>query len=230
MLLEADRVDAILVSSVDALRVPGRRMAAGVCIGSRGAVRSVRLFSQVPFDKLRTLCLDQSSMTSNRLAQVVLGQVVGVRPVTRTAPPDLNVMLRDSDACVLIGDRGLEAEGKGLHVMDLGEAWLELSGLPFVWAGWIGGERLTAELSGRLRSDAESSLTQHREELVADAMRRSGWSADTVRSYLFESMSFLLGEEMEPSLRAFQSALRASGFDDCSHFPEWVGVTSTCGR
>lgn len=155
-LLESGEAQAILVSSIDALRVPGRRMAAEVCIGSHGPVKSVRLFSKVPPKEIRTLALDASSMTSNRLARVILAERYDTDPEVVTLPPDLHSMLERADACVLIGDIGMTADGTGLHVLDLGEEWRRLTGKPFVWAAWIGNEGLTPELAGWLAAGAES--------------------------------------------------------------------------
>ncbi|MGV3619080.1 MAG: menaquinone biosynthetic enzyme MqnA/MqnD family protein [Fimbriimonas sp.] len=157
-MLETGEADAILVSSVDALRTPGRRMAAGTCIGSDGPVKSVRLFSKVPPKRIRRLALDASSMTSNRLAQILLADGYGVRDLELvTRPPDLAGMLEDCDAGVLIGDIGMTTDGTGLHVLDMGEEWKRLTGKPFVWAAWIGGERLTPRLALHLYAAARQS-------------------------------------------------------------------------
>ena len=56
-------------------------------------------------------------------------------------PPDLSTMLRETDAAVVIGDVALratlfDAPRLGLHVLDLGAAWKELTGLPMVFALW----------------------------------------------------------------------------------------------
>ncbi|MEZ0326899.1 MAG: menaquinone biosynthetic enzyme MqnA/MqnD family protein [Fimbriimonas sp.] len=151
-LLDSGQADAILVSSIDALRVPGRRMAEGVCIGSHGPVKSVRLFSKVPPSYIRSIALDQSSMTSNRLAMIILSELHGASPQSVLAPPNQAEMLRDNDACLLIGDIGMTAPSEGLHVLDLGEQWQRLTNRPFVWAAWIGNESLTPELSLHLRT------------------------------------------------------------------------------
>lgn len=157
-LLEGGDADAILVSSVDALRTPGRRMAMGTCIGSDGPVKSVRLFSKVAPGAIRTLALDASSMTSNRLAQIVLAEAYEVSDLKLiTRPPNLESMLAEADACVLIGDIGMTTDGADLHVLDLGEEWRRLTGKPFVWAAWIGGERLTSELALLLAAAAQQS-------------------------------------------------------------------------
>ena len=110
-LLEAGEVQAILVSSIEALRHPDLHFADGVSICSQREVFSVRLFSKVPFGEIRRLALDASSMTSNALAQILLDQRFGVRPATTTLPPDLDLMLAECDAGILIGDNGMRATG-----------------------------------------------------------------------------------------------------------------------
>jgi chorismate dehydratase len=226
-LLEAGEVDAILVSSIDALRVPGRRMASGVCIGSCGSVKSVRLFSKVPPAEIQTLALDQSSMTSNRLAQIILAERYGATPATSTCPPDLLPMLEEHDACVLIGDIGMTASGEGLHVLDLGEEWTSLTGKPFVWAGWIGTERLTPELSVMLgRAAAHYGVgkgCQFRDDaIIKIAQARSDWTEEALRDYFFEVMVYQMGDSEIEGLREFKTRLLSNGFDECQHFPQII--------
>jgi chorismate dehydratase len=194
-------------------------MAGGVCIGSRGAVQSVRLFSRVPVSEIGSLALDESSMTSNRLAQVILRERFGVAPATEYHPPSLEGMLRACDACVLIGDIGMMAPSEGLHVLDLGSEWRALTGLPFVWAGWIGSEGLTDELSHRLRVAASAPIDQ---ALILKVVDRWGWPEDTVRDYLTQTMDYRMDDTMLRGLREFQARLIANGFDDCRHFPQIV--------
>jgi predicted solute-binding protein len=136
-LLDAGEVDAILVSSIELLRRDDLLPVAEVGIMSNGPVRSVRLLSKVPLADIKTLALDEHSMTSNILAQVILAEQ-GVFPTTGAMTPDAPNMLSSHDACVIIGDKGFEADGTGLVDIDLGEAWTTMTGLPFVWAMWLG--------------------------------------------------------------------------------------------
>jgi chorismate dehydratase len=235
-LLESGRAQAILVSSVDALRVPGRRMADGVCIGSRGAVKSVRMFSKVPLEEIRTLALDSSSMTSNRLIQILLRQSPNPPQFeTLTMPPDLDSMLARADACVLIGDIGMMSDGTGLRVMDLGEAWRKLTGKPFVWAAWIGGEGLTEELVWWLQRAAACAgnaldgepyyIWKNRETMVARAMTKANWPMEVAKDYFENVMAYRMDDSMLEGFREFQRQLLANGFDDAVHFPEIVGAS-----
>jgi len=135
-LLDSGEVDAILVSSIEYLRRDDLVIAADVGIMSNGPVASVRMLSKIPLEEIQTLALDESSMTSNMLAQIILAER-GVRPSLVTMAPDQATMLAACDACVLIGDKGLEADGTGLVDVDLGAAWTELTGESFTWAVWL---------------------------------------------------------------------------------------------
>lgn len=150
---------AVLVSSVEALRRPSATCAHGAGIATHAAVGSVRLFSRVEFGKVGHLGLDESSMTSNLLAQLVLIEAFGARPSTALGPPDLHAQLASADACVLIGDPCLEADPSGLHVLDLGTAWQALTGLPFVWALWLG-EGMDGQVAADLARSAEAGQAE----------------------------------------------------------------------
>lgn len=221
--LDSGEVQAILVSSVDALRNRDRKMAEGVCIGSMNKVRSVRLFSKVPFADIRNLALDASSMTSNRLAQIILAEKYGVSPMAELRDSHLAAMLNSADAAVLIGDKGLEADGTGLNVLDLGEAWQELTGLPFMWAGWVGNSALTPSLVEHLQ--AAFRFAQANESVIFDfAQARSGWTRETVASYLRETMTFKLDQPMLEGLSEFASKLRVHELEEFAVLPPFVGA------
>lgn len=225
-LLESGEAQAILVSSVDALRSPGRHVLAAPAIASRGPVQSVRLFSKVPFAEIQTLAWDASSMTSNRLSAVLLLELFGIDPKVTEMKPALGPMLATCDACVLIGDIGMSTDGSGLHVLDLGTAWTAVTGLPFVWAVWAGDSSLAGEL-GRLLMEAwkqsgcgaTEPATEMTAQAVAWAASRAGWSVELADNYLNQTMDFWSVGFLESSLRAFQQRLLHAGFDDCGHFP-----------
>ena len=54
--------------------------------------------------------------------------------------PDLESMLRRTDAALIIGDNALllDHAALGLQKIDLGEMWTSTTGLPFVYAFWAG--------------------------------------------------------------------------------------------
>lgn len=114
-----------------------------IAVGCDGPVMSCEIVSRVPLEQLdgARVALGSTSRTSVRLAQLLLAERYGVQPEFHTCPPDLQAMLRESDAAVVIGDLGLRAylrdlPDQQLYVYDLGQLWKEWTGLPFVMAVW----------------------------------------------------------------------------------------------
>lgn len=212
-------MQAILVSSIESLRRPC--VAGGVSISTFGEVMSVRLFSKVPFDQIQTLALDQSSMTSNALVQILLAEVYGCRPVARPLRPDLDSMLSEADAGLLIGDAGMRTKGEGLHIMDLGQAWTDLTGLPFVWALWVGDDGLTPELAAHLASAAPSTLAIL-DEVLPTFAAETGFSESLARLYLTEIMDYGFGEAHQAGLAAYAERAAALGLIKSPKLPEIV--------
>src|SRR5215813_9196929 len=112
----------------------------GVGIACHGAVRSILLISSVPAAKIRTLATDTSSRTSVELARVILERRYQNSPDFIRHAPDLDAMLKIADAALIIGDPALRIDPTTLpyHSYDLGLEWLELTGLPMVFAVWAG--------------------------------------------------------------------------------------------
>lgn len=207
-LLESGVVQAILVSSIDSILNPNRVTLSDVCIGSNGPVESVRLFSRVPFDQIQTLALDASSMTSNQLAQIILKEKYSIRPKTITMPPDGESMLTVCDACVLIGDIGMTAQVPGSRIMDLGEEWTDLTGLPFVWALWTAKEN-ESELSNLLNESYLQSQ-QNWESVLDLAQQRVNWSRETINHYLTRCVRFPFDAEAKNGFAKFTNFVNAT--------------------
>lgn len=201
---------AAMASSFEAIRTPSRRVVDGVSISTMGPVESVRLFSKVPFREVGTLALDSSSLTSNHLALILLAELYGASPQTRTLDPDIGAMLDECDACVLIGDKGLTGSHPGARVLDLGAAWRELTGLPFVWALWIGGQDLDSSLAERLRR-AKKWGAEHMDVVVPWAAGQTGFPMDACSRYLRETMNYDLGEGHLAGLGAYAELLKKHG-------------------
>jgi chorismate dehydratase len=108
-------------------------------IATRGDVGSVLFFSRLPFHRLsgKEVLLSAGSATSAALVKIVLGELHGARPLYRTGP----VTDRFLDGCygmLAIGDEALRLKARGCYpyFLDLGRAWHELTGLPFVFGVW----------------------------------------------------------------------------------------------
>jgi len=142
--LDQRRIDCAPVSAIEVARHAGDyAVLPGLSISSVGAVGSSMVISKVPPEQLsgRSVALTTHSAASLAFFHILCAKLWRVTPRTVDAAPDLDAMLRDNDAAVLIGNPALRAvhaaEQRGdLHVVDLGAAWQELTGLPAVFALW----------------------------------------------------------------------------------------------
>jgi chorismate dehydratase len=139
-LLHAREVDLGIIPSIEYLRGGPYLAVPGVAIGSEGLIASVAVFSSRPPADIRTIALDTSSRTSVALLQVLCRHHFRIAPEMRPMLPDPEHMLRECDGALIIGDRALlfDHEAAGVEKIDLGEAWTAYSGLPFVYAFWVG--------------------------------------------------------------------------------------------
>lgn len=213
-MLERKEIVAGMLSSFEAFRRPEARIVPGIAIADQGRVVSVRLFSKVPFEQIRSLALDQSSLTSNALVRILLAELYGVRPVARPEPPNLSRMIAEYDAGMLIGDPGMGAVGQGLQTLDLGEAWHRLTKLPFVWAVWLANNVIgLPELSHTLTTAKQYGLARIPQIAAAEA-KRLGWPEARCLEYLRDVMDYELGARHVEGLTTFQKLCVQHGLID----------------
>jgi predicted solute-binding protein len=151
--------------------------------------------SSRPADQIRKLAVDSSSRTSVELARVFLARRHGVEPEFVTHAPNLEAMLRVADAALIIGDPALRIEPSLLpyHVYDLGAEWVEMTGLPMVFAVWAGRKGvITPEVIDVFQQSCRFGRERIEEIVVAEAPRRE-FPPDLVRQYLNQHIVHELG-------------------------------------
>jgi chorismate dehydratase len=205
--LASGDLDVALIPSVEYLRGAshGYEILPGFAIAARAAVRSVKLFSRVPFDRIDRLALDEGSRTSQVLTQVWLDARHGVRPSRiESLPMGVSALESTADAVLVIGDRAMKVPDASFHsVVDLAEAWKSLTGLPFVFALWV--VRPGLDLGGLPEALARSRAEglAHARELAAIHGSKLGLDLEVCYEYLTQVISYDLGEAEIAGLRRF---------------------------
>ncbi|MCT8138891.1 menaquinone biosynthesis protein [Anaerobacillus sp. CMMVII] len=102
-------------------------------------VGSIFLFSKVPITQLdgKKVALTSSSATSVNLLKIILQTFYQMDVSYTVMKPDFNEMLKDHDACLLIGDDAivtLWGLSPDFHRYDLGQIWYEHTKLPMTFA------------------------------------------------------------------------------------------------
>ena len=116
--------------------IPGLQILPDVAIASRRPVRSILLISKIPIEQVRSVALDTSSMTSVALTKVLFEKWLGGGRTFAPMAPDIDQMLAEHDAGLLIGDPALKIDRLRYHTLDLAEEWIRYTGKPFVFAFW----------------------------------------------------------------------------------------------
>lgn len=210
-MLRADELDVANVSIFEALQNPELVIVPDISISAYGAVKSVRLFSRVPLDSIRTVALDTSSLTSNALLKILLKESFGLTPEYRHHAPDLDAMLAQFDAGLIIGDLKLFDLMPGTVVYDLGKGWHDLTGLPFVYACWLArADRATPEIVQALTT-AKAWGTARRAELATKWATKMDLPLDRCLDYLLNVMNYDLTPEQLTGLQTYQQKCYAHG-------------------
>jgi len=207
--LAAAELDVALIPSVAFFQQPDYEIVSDACIGCRGPVWSVKLFSRVPPERIRTLALDEGSRTSVALVRILLNERFGLSPQLRPLPirSEAGLDSINTDAMLLIGDRAIHSPpGEWNTVWDLGEEWNRWAELPFVFAMWVARPGITpsllAEVDGALRA-ARSAGLAHLPEIAEREAATIGLTARECLTYLRDNLYFHLGPREQAGLDLF---------------------------
>ncbi len=210
-MLRAGELDVANVSIFEGLRNPGLVLIPDISISAYGAVKSVRLFSKVPLAEIQTVALDTSSLTSAALTKILLRESFGIAPEYRNFAPDLDRMLAENDAGLIIGDLKLFDLMPGTVVYDLGQGWQELTGLPFVYAGWLARRDAVSDAMQTALHRAKAWGLERLEPLAEKWAVKLNLPLDRSRDYLLNVMNYDLTLEQQNGLKLYHEKCAAHG-------------------
>lgn len=188
-----NHVDIGLIPVATIPLVPNANIISNYCIGSIGAVNSVFIFSDIPVNEIRTVKLDSHSRTSNNLAKVLLKFHFKVDVEFTTN------LEAETDAIVLIGDRTFGKKDDFKFAYDMGEEWMNFTGLPFVYAAWVANKTIP-----------EAFVTEFNNALALGLANRDAVLKELpvlpnfdLKDYLFDKLNFDLTDDKRKALNLF---------------------------
>ncbi|MFH1550432.1 MAG: menaquinone biosynthesis protein [Planctomycetota bacterium] len=203
-MLHEQLLDVAVVPAIEYLRNADYVIASPVCIACCGPVESVKVYCRKPPDKIETLALDANSMSSAVLVRVLLARQYGVEPRCTIAGIGHDLSQIQTDAVLVIGDGALVIDPRGFQVLDLGEEWFRMTGLPFVFALCCcrRGASL-GDLPERLERSLEDGLKSVG-DIAAAVSGPMGIDRERLVRYLSQSIRYHLGlAEQQGLLRFF---------------------------
>ena len=207
--LATGALDVALIPSIEVFQNPAYTVVSNACIACRGPVWSVKLMSSKPLGSIRTLAMDEGSRTSVALVRLLLDRQYSISPELISLPIKANWQEAKTDAVLIIGDRAMQPEpSKRFQLeIDLGQWWLEQTGLPFVFAMWtarpgISDEGLN-EIDKLLSSSRDNGLAQTTKIAKAHAAEY-GLTVGQCIDYFQNYLHFTLGREERVALNRFR--------------------------
>ena len=207
-LLHDGAIDIGLIPSIEYLRGGPYAIVPDLAIASRGPVASVLLFTSRPIRDVRSIAMDVSSRTSVALVRVLCAQLFKINPKIEPAGPDLPQMLGRCDAALIIGDNALFQPPNVEHtlpveVIDLGKAWTELTGLPFVYAFWAGRPGMLEPGDVEALQRARDAGVAASDDVACAYLRDMPARQVLGMRYLRENIKYHLGAEEQAGLELF---------------------------
>jgi len=219
-MLAAGELEIGLIPSIELARIPGLEVLPDLCVAAEHEVRSVLLVSRQPLERVRRVALDANSRTSVALLEILCAERFGIEPEFTVQPPDVERMLADNDAALVIGDPALRVDRERWRVHDLAGEWQALTGLPFVFAVWaVRREVEFPDVSVYFKNSLRHGLASL-DSLVREAAAELGLGTDVIRRYLTEHLRFVLRDEEREALGEFFKRAHRHGLIDA--VPELV--------
>jgi chorismate dehydratase len=208
--LQSGTADIGIIPAAAYVQIPDLQILPGVAIASRRAVRSILLVSKVPIERVRSVALDTSSMTSVALTRILFEKWLGGGRTFTPMAPDLDAMLSAHDAALVIGDPALKIDRSHYVTLDLAEEWIRHTGKPFVFAFWaIRSQALreadpSLDLAAVFQASRDHGLApQSLNQIALEWTPRLGLSETDIRSYLADNIYYELDAPCMEGLRLF---------------------------
>jgi len=199
-----DEVDVGLVPVAIIPKLKEWHIITDYCIGASNEVASVCIFSEVPMEEIEEVYLDYQSRTSVNLAKVLLREYWKKDVIYINATgEDYRDKIKGRTAGVVIGDRALEQRAHSKYIYDLASAWIDHTGLPFVFAAWISNKALPQEFI-TLFNEA-NKLGVENAKYVA---RYLEYPTYDLRTYYTRNIDYFLDERKREGLKLFLSKLQ----------------------
>lgn len=224
-LMDRGELDISAASSIEYGRHPDKYyLVPDVAIGSRGPVQSVLLLSRYPAKELsgKNILVSAQTHTSAALLRILQAELWGVETGYTTGSATAALENGDRpDAILAIGDEALNLRYHPdyPHRFDLGEAWRELTGLPFIFGVWLVQRSSWDRSREKLRHASQTLIegkkwgVSHMPEVCTLAADASCLSDEEMCSY-FHGLVYEFDQEEQQGLLAFYERLKVHGLLD----------------
>jgi chorismate dehydratase len=197
-----DEVDIALVPVATIPLLKQHHIITDYCIGTNGEVASVCLFSDVPLQEINTILLDYQSKSSVGLLKILLKEYWRINPQLEIAETGYENKITANTAGLVIGDRAFIQRNNNRYIYDLGYAWKQMTGLPFVFAAWIANKTLPHIFLEKFSETVGEGLKNFPKIIAANP-----YDYYDLEKYYTQNISFTLDDKKHAGLKLYLEKL-----------------------
>jgi len=207
-------------------------------IGCDGPTLTVKLISSVPINQITTVHADTDSHTSIALCDLILQKQHTIKatfinhdfrnPQTPSTPP-LTLLV--------IGDKVVTNTPSPKlypHQIDLGQAWHNLTSLPFVYATWMCKHSAITNPESRVNIIAAAHVLERTmlknqtriDWIIANCATPAGWPTDLAKEYLGQLLRFKVDNRAKQAVQTFLTMTADLNITPQVH-PNWLDLSQT---
>lgn len=202
-LLINNTIDIGLIPVAAIQKIADATIVGDYCIGSNDEVLSVGIFSDVPLNEIDTILLDYQSNTSVLLTKILCKEFWLINPKFIETKTEFSEKINGVNAGLVIGDRAFKQKEKSKYYFDLGLAWKQFAGLPFVYAAWVANKKIPDSFI--VEFNKANAMYKVSMKLISNS--EFIYSAN-VKDYLTNKISYELNDEKRKALNLFLGKIK----------------------
>jgi chorismate dehydratase len=246
--LRTGAADIAIIPAIEYARIDDLVVLPDLAIAAQREVRSLLLVAKKPIAEARRIALDRGSRSTQALTRILCADHWRVAPEFFEAAPELEQMLREADAALLIGDPALRlsiavegasrrgasgelmcgggtagiAAADSLYIYDMVEEWRRATGLPAVLAVWAARRDVaTPDVVQDFLASRDYGLARIA-EISGAAGRELGLPVAALEKYLRENIDFSLSAENQRGLEHYYARAAALRLIPAAKPIEWA--------
>ncbi len=194
--LSSGEIDIGLVSPIEYARSSETwEILRGIGIASYGLTRAACLHFKQGISRIQTISTDLAFPTEMVVTQIIFLEKFGYKPSFIPLRPGATPVASDTDAALLVGDAALDNPGKGWSLLDLGDEWNDLTGLPLVHAVVAGRRDSIDRVAASSLIHSYAYFNANRDEIIGKVSEKSGVPAGQLQQQLHEEIRYSLDED-----------------------------------
>jgi chorismate dehydratase len=201
-MLVNDEVDIALLPVAAIPMLQTHYIITDYCIGTNGEVASVCLFSDVPVEEIDTILLDYQSKSSVGLLKILIKEYWKINPVLETATSGYENKITSTTAGLVIGDRAFAQRYRNRYIYDLGATWVDMTGLPFVFAAWVANKELPLNFINQFNKTVGEGF-QNLDKIIT----KENYENYDLQKYYTKNIDFDLNEDKRKGMNLYLKKL-----------------------